>query len=224
MSLFISFVMIALIIFSKRYHYSRVLGVAFLVGTITFYLTFPARNNKILQQSNSGNWTEHLLSVTNLQNNVSNLERMNRYRCAYRMFLDRPFFGFGAGTYPNAFIPFQKPEEMTRISVTNKGPHPPGRGGSAHSEYLRALSESGLPGLLIFLGLILISCKTGIRIFFKSKIFNHRIYALGILFGLLTFFIHGIFNNFLHQGKLAVLFWSLLMVLVNLAQSENKNI
>ena len=60
-------------------------------------------------------------SVGNITTDVSNLERLNRYSCAWRMFQDRPITGFGAGTFPIAFLPYQRQEEMTRISVTTFG-------------------------------------------------------------------------------------------------------
>lgn len=214
-SLFLSSALITWIVFFKRYRVKTV--IASLIGFVVLIMIVSRSVNseqKSLSRSNTGNWLEHISSIANVQNNVSNLERMNRWRCAYRMFLDRPFLGFGAGSFPKAFLPYQKQEEMTRISVTTPGPHPPGRGGSAHSEYLRAMAEMGLPGFLLFLGIVLSTFYTGLRIYFTSAHSSHRIYALGIIFGLSTFFIHGMFNNFLHQGKLAILFWSSLMVLV----------
>ena len=221
-SLVISSVLIGFILFFKRSKIGAVVSLFIIAGSIFYFFNVAISNTKSNPVSNTGNWLEHLASVTNLKNSVSNLERINRYKCAYRMFLDRPIFGFGGGSFQFAFLPYQRKEEMTRISVTTPGPHPPGRGGNAHSQYLRPLAEAGLLGLLLFLGIMLFVYRTGIRIYYKSDQRIHRIYAIGILFGLTTFFIHGLFNNFLHQGKLAVLFWSSLMMLVMIDQNEKK--
>ena len=166
-------------------------------------------------ESKKGGWWDQIVSVANVQTDVSNLERLNRYSCAWRMFKDRPVVGFGAGTYQEAYLPFQRKEEMTRISVTSTGPHPPGRGGGAHSEYLQALSEMGLPGALAWIALVFISIWTGLKIFHSNDTMFNRYLALAILFGLVTFFIHGLFNNFIHHGKVAGLVWSGLAVLVS---------
>lgn len=61
--------------------------------------------------------TQHLSSVTNLQNDASNLERINRWVCAYRMFEAKPYVGYGPGTYQFVYDQFQTPEYMTRIST-----------------------------------------------------------------------------------------------------------
>ncbi len=148
-----------------------------------------------------------ILSIGNLRTDVSNLERLNRYSCAWRMFLDRPITGYGPGTFQIAYLPYQKPEEMTRISVTHTGPHPPGRGGGAHSEYLQALSEMGLPGFLLLAGLLLIGLQRGLCLLRHTKDRIRRMWVLGILFALLTFFVHGLVNNFMHHDKVAVLVW-----------------
>ena len=213
-SFLISLVLIGVVIlfkFSKLWSMLTLVGI---IGVLAIILTVATSNQAAPTSSKPDNWLEHFSSITNFKDNVSNLERINRYRCAYRMFLDRPVIGFGAGTYRVAFLPYQKPEEMTRISVTTAGVHPPGRGGSAHSEYLRALSETGLPGFLILAGMVISVLITGLRIYFKSRHPCHGWYAIGILYGLCTFFVHGLFNNFLEQHKVSVLFWSMLMFLV----------
>lgn len=208
-----SLLVLLAVLLKKNARFASIVVLFFVISSTVFLIQWNKAN--IAQAtSHSGDWFEHIQSIANLENNISNLERLNRYRCAIRMSRDRPITGFGAGTFPIAFIPYQKPEEMTRISVTTPGPHPPGRGGSTHSEYLRALSEMGFPGLLIFLALLCYTYLVGFRIYSQTIHHHDRILALGILFGLTTFFIHGLFNNFLHQGKLSVLFWSSLMCLV----------
>ncbi|MDB4728423.1 O-antigen ligase family protein, partial [Saprospiraceae bacterium] len=189
-----------------------------LLGILTPSLIDTIQQNKI--ESKKGNWQQQISSVGNITTDASNLERLNRYSCAWRMFQDRPITGFGAGTFPTAFLPYQRKEEMTRISVTTVGSQRKGKGGSTHSEYLRALSEMGLLGGMLFLSLLLMSLRSGIRVFWKGNP-SQQILALGLLFGLLTFFIHGLFNNFFHQGKIAILIWSSMAILVNLERRIN---
>jgi len=185
---------------------------------------FLSENHSSQLKTDKFSWTKHLGTITNLKDSDSNLERINRYKCAYRMFLDRPIFGFGSGTYPDAFIPYQKPEEQTIISVHSADRILIGRGGSTHSEYLRALSENGLPGFILFLGMVFFAFNTAIRIYFNSQQSENKIYTIGILFSLSTFYLHGLFNNFLHQGELAVLYWISLAFLVSLDSRTKKEI
>lgn len=135
---------------------------------------------------------------------VSAMERLNRWRCAERMATEKPVFGFGPGTFQFQYLGFQKPEEMTRISLrtplTERSPHTFGRGGGAHSEYLRALSEMGWPGFLLWLMLVLWALWAG---WASASNVAERLAGLALL----TFFAHGLVNDFLHDGRMAALVW-----------------
>lgn len=149
-------------------------------------------------------------SVTNVSTDESNQERVNRWSCAVRMWQDRPGMGFGPGTYESQYPPYQLKAEKTRIS-SNEGDR-----GDAHSEYLTALSEQGLPGLLIFLVLIFTTIHTGMKLVYRSSdVFTRRL-AQAILLGLMTFFVHGVVNSFLDLDEAATLFWGMMALLVAL--------
>lgn len=180
-------------------------GISLLAGALFF--------QKVIPPAKPGQDASLAVRLGYVIRDVSSLERINRYSCAVRMFLDRPWTGFGPGTYQVAYLPYQLAPEMTRISVTHAGPHPPGRGGGAHSEYLQALSETGAPGALAFLALVGAAVWTGITSYRLQRDADKRLLVLGLMFGLLTFFLHGWLNNFLHSGKVAALFWAALAAL-----------
>lgn len=156
----------------------------------------------------SGDLAEHVQSISNISNDQSNLERINRWSCAVRMWEERPLLGFGPGTYQFEYGRFQRSYEKTEIS-TNLGTR-----GTAHSEYLGPLSESGLFGMLSVLIIVITTIITGIRVHMKAKSRFIRIYSLGILIGLVTYYIHGILNNFLDTDKASALFWGFTAILV----------
>lgn len=148
-----------------------------------------------------------------LSADVSSLERWNRYSCAIRMAKDRPWTGFGPGTFQFQYLPYQKPDEMTRLSITEpisrRHPGNYGRGGGAHSEYLQALSETGWPGLICWL-LLAGSCITaGIRLYRRES----KLAWLALTLSLFSFFLHGLVNNFLHDARAAALVWGQMAVL-----------
>lgn len=154
------------------------------------------------------------------QQDVSMLERFNRYACSLRMSEARPLTGFGPGTFQFQYLSFQKPEEMTRISITDPArdirPDQYGRGGGAHSEYFQALAENGWPGLLIWLFLCGITIFTGIQVWLNPEAIQNKDnqwFVLAITLSLFSFFFHAIFNNFLHDGRVALLFWGQIAML-----------
>ncbi|MCF8345955.1 MAG: O-antigen ligase family protein [Bacteroidales bacterium] len=156
----------------------------------------------------SGDLAEHVQSIANISNDQSNLERINRWSCAIRMWKERPLLGFGPGTYQFEYGRFQRSYERTEIS-TNFGVR-----GTAHSEYLGPLSESGVFGLLSFLLVIITTIITGIRVYLNARSKAVRTLSLGVLTGLVTYYIHGVLNNFLDTDKASALFWGLTAMLV----------
>jgi len=152
----------------------------------------------------------HLSSVTNISSDPSNLERLNRWSCAYRMFEDKPHLGFGPGTYTYQYGPYQLPQEMSIISTSS------GNIGGVHSEYLRPLSESGWVGFALYCTFVLLAVYQGFVVFFKARKAEVRLLALAVLLGLVTYFVHGLLNNYSDFDKIAVPLWSFSAILMAL--------
>jgi len=165
-----------------------------------------ARTNDAV--SNDGNISNHYKSVTNITRDASNLERLNRWICAYRMFEERPLTGFGPGTYQFQYAEFQTIDNTTTISTTK------GDRGNAHSEYLSSLSEMGIIGLFSFVGLTLYTIYLGLTLYYARTDKQIRCIVLATILGLFTFFFHGFFNAFLDQDKMTALVFPALAILV----------
>lgn len=168
------------------------------------------------KQSSSKDISKHLKSVSNIKNDASNLERINRWKSAIRMFQDKPFVGFGPGTYRFQYAPYQRSFEQTYVS-TNTGTL-----GNAHSEFLGPLAESGLIGASIYILILAFTIRTGRRVYLRAKSQEIKYLAIGILTGLFTYFFHGFLNNFLDQDKASAPFWSMIAILVALDVYHNE--
>lgn len=160
------------------------------------------------KQDSSTNLGDHVKSISNISTDASNLERLNRWNCALRMFKEKPFFGWGPGTYSFQYAPFQISNEKTIIS-TNQG-----NMGNAHSEYLGPLAEQGILGTLLFLSIIITTLITGFRVVKQTKSPHLRSLALAALLGLFTYYFHGFLNNFLDTDKASAPFWGFTALLV----------
>jgi O-antigen ligase len=179
----------------------------------TLILEKIKRNESV---SNKGGISDHLMSVANVQSDASNLERINRWKCAIRMAKARPVTGFGPGTYQFEYGRFQSRADLTRISTFR------GTNGHAHSEFFNAISETGIPGGIIYLVLLFFVIGYGLRVIYKSEEKQERIIALGALLGLVTFFVHGFFNAFLDSDKIAVLVFGSIAIIVCLDIRQQK--
>jgi len=172
------------------------------------------KENKEISHSN--NVSMHLKSISNVNTDASNKERINRWKCALRMFADKPLLGFGPGTYQFFYGQYQQREDLTRISTFN------GTKGHAHSEYLNYLSETGLPGLLIFLSLLSVVCVKCLVVIKKSGSKEKRNIALFVFTGLITYFIHAFFNGFLEFDKMAMPVFASFAIVVYLSNTPDK--
>ena len=153
------------------------------------------------QDVSSNNISVHFKSVSNIKSDASNAERINRWVSAYRMFEDKPVFGFGPGTYTFKYASYQLYNYHTIISTDF------GNIGNAHSEYLGPLSEQGLLGMLTILAILYVALSTGFKLFYESTQARTRVMALAIMLGLVTYMVHGGMNNYSDGDKIAVLWW-----------------
>ena len=191
------------------------LGAALLLLSWDQLLIALERND----QDSSDDLTEHVESISNVSSDASNLERINRWSCAMSLWSERPFVGWGPGTYQFVYAPHQRSEHRTIISTNNADR------GNAHSEYLGPLAEQGLPGMMIVVGLLLACCHVGFRTF---RVLRYRDpwragWALSIYLGLMTYFIHGVLNNYLDTDKASAPFWGFLAILVAIDLKIRKN-
>ncbi|MCW3085333.1 MAG: hypothetical protein JWP12_2699 [Bacteroidetes bacterium] len=160
------------------------------------------------RQDASQDFDKHIESISNISTDASNLERINRWNAAFRMFHERPVFGWGPGTYSFEYAPFQHAKEKTIIS-TNMGDK-----GNAHSEYIGPLCESGLLGLLTFLAIIVCVLSTGFRLYYTLKDNETKKIVLVLVLGFITYITHGALNDFLDTDKASVPFWGFVAMIV----------
>ena len=158
-------------------------------------------------QDASGNVVENIQSMTNISTDASNLERINRWNSAIRMFKERPLFGWGPGTYQFVYAPFQESKNKTIIS-TNSGDM-----GNAHSEYIGTLAEQGVPGALLVVTIVVVFMYCGLMTYRRAKNRESKILVLAATLALLGYYVHGTLNNFLDTDKLAVPVWSCMAII-----------
>ena len=181
------------------------------VTVLVLFLMFQNRIFMSLEQNSeqsSADFKTHISSMANIKSDASNLERINRWSCAIRMFEDKPIFGYGPGTYMFKYGPYQLNENRTIISTNSAD------GGNAHSEYLGPLSESGVLGMLTFILIIGTVIYTAVHTYMRVTEKRLKSIVLAALVGLITYYVHGFLNNFLDTDKLSVPFWGFTAMIV----------
>jgi putative inorganic carbon (hco3(-)) transporter len=169
-------------------------------------------NNKAV--SNKEELSQQVLSITNVETDVSNKERVNRWKSAIRMGQAKPVFGFGPRTYKFIYGAFQVREDLTYTSTFN------GNKGHAHSDYLSYLAETGYPGFIIHILLYLTILYQSLNTIKKSLSKQNKNIALMALLGIFTYIIHGLFNSFMEEEKMASLVYMSMAMLVYVSEKE----
>ncbi len=186
-----------------------VLGVTLVGGSIYLVnrdqITIALERNR---DESSDDLAKHVSSISNISSDASNLERLNRWNSALRMFEERPWTGWGPGTYMFQYAPFQAAGDRTIISSNFA------TGGNAHSEFLGPLSEQGVPGMLIVIAIIAVTVWTAVRLWLRMPVGTDRRIVGAALFGLITYYVHGTLNNFLDLDKASVPFWGFTAMIV----------
>lgn len=185
-----------------------------LILSLGFIFAWPHLHQYIAKHDavSGDDFVEHATSAINITDDVSNLERLNRWSCAVRVFYDYPLTGVGPANFKFAYADYQLPEETTNISVYD------GSLGGTHSDYLKVLTETGFPGMLIFVAIILIALHNGMALARTQYELKQRMLTIAILAAFVSFLVHVLFNEFLDDVKAAVLFWAIIAYFNTLQQ------
>lgn len=181
-----------------------ILGVIFLGIFWTDLVNVLEKNE---QDSTSQNLGEHVQSITNISTDASNLERINRWNSAIKMFQKKPIFGWGPGTYSFQYAPFQSSEDLTIIS-TNSGDM-----GNAHSEFIGPLAEMGVLGTLTFILIIAMFYYKASILYSRLPRGETRQIVFWVILAFTTYIINGTLNNFLDTDKASVPFWAFIAII-----------
>jgi O-antigen ligase len=184
-----------------------------LVALCATIMIAPFYNDIIYKMSkntevSSTDFLSHVKSMSNIASDDSNMERINRWKCAFRMFLEKPITGYGPGTYMFLYAPFQHSVDKTKIS-TNAADL-----GNAHSEYLGLLADAGLIGSLSFIAILITVLVIGFNLYNRTKDELTKETVLFLLLGLITYYLHAFLNDFLDMDKIASLFWGFIAIIV----------
>lgn len=210
------------VIIKYRIHWTLVFSMLLIAGGVLYSkqeeIQMSLRRNQTDSRTKKTDVEKQLKSMVNVSNDVSNLERINRWSSAFRMIEEKPYLGFGYGTYQHTYFAYQKESEMTPISIRNpQARYVSGTGGTTHSEYLLMSSENGIAAGVIF-ALLLVSALFFTFKNVKKQTQDSYIYyiIIGLGMSVTTYLVHSFFNNFLDTSKICFIFYAMLAALLAL--------
>jgi O-antigen ligase len=136
---------------------AAVAGVLLLVGLLAYdnaYLDFAPDYEKAITHEKF----DDLISATYKMEDISTVERFYRWVAGYYMIQEKPLIGFGPSSFYSNYHSYADRHFITYVSDN------PERSGM-HNYYLMVAVEQGLPGLAIFLLLLVVVLLYGERLF-----------------------------------------------------------
>ncbi len=126
-----------------------------------------------------------------------------------RMLKDRPLFGWGLGTFPTAYPPYQS--FYSNIFVNE-----------AHNDYMQFLVEMGLPGLAVMVWFVVVLFRGAWRKLKGGKLGVNGCLALAGWLGCVGILVHSFFDFNLQVAANAAWFYTLAAMVTAPAVSEPK--
>jgi len=185
-----------------------VVGIAIVAGFSYYFSDEILYKMSRNEQDSSSTFSEQIRSISNINTDASNVERLNRWVAAFGIIEDSPVLGCGPGAYQFVYASYQKGKYKTIIS-TNFGD-----GGNAHSEFIGPCAETGFPGLITVVVMMILILYFGIKTYIKAQDKMTKILSLSATLALISYYIHGVLNNFLDTDKLSLPFWGAFAIIV----------
>lgn len=152
---------------------------------------------------------DNLLEATTKLEDISTMERVYRWVAAVNMIRDKPWLGFGPGTFYFNYKNYTVTSFKTYVSDN------PERSG-IHNYYLMTAVEQGLPGLAFFLALCCFALLYGERVYHRCQEAWQRRMAAAATSSFALIALLMLMNDFVETDKIGSLFFINLAILVNM--------
>lgn len=156
---------------------------------------------------------ENLLEATYKGQDISTMERFYRWIAGIKMGSEKTITGFGPGNFVNFYKSYTVTSFRTYVSDNKEG-------SGIHSYFLMVLSEQGVPGLLIFLGLLSVTLYYGQDLVNQLKGQPERNLILALASSLLIIIAFLTINDLVETDKVGPFFFISLSLIASFSARE----
>ena len=149
---------------------------------------------------------DDLLSATAKGEDISTMERIYRWVAGYQMIREKTWLGFGPGTFYENYKPYTVKSFETYVSDN------PEKSG-IHSYYLMTLVEQGIPGLVVFLILVITVLVYGEGLYHRLDDPVKKRWVLALLMCYVGIAVFQIINDLVETDKIGTFFFLCMAVL-----------
>ncbi len=174
------------------------------------YLEYAPQYEKTITHENFDN----LLEATIKMEDISTMERVNRWVAGAHMVNERPFTGFGPGNFY-----FNYKNYMVSSFVTYVSDNPDKSG--IHNYYLMTLVEQGVIGLLFFLALLFSALIYGENLYHRIENKELKTLVMAAILSLVVIAVTILINDLIEAIKIGGLFFIALAILAREGERQN---
>jgi putative inorganic carbon (HCO3(-)) transporter len=149
-----------------------------------------------------GDTGKRIASSFDVERDVSNLGRIHRWIVAWELFEKEPVHGIGPNAFPEEYHAHKRSSMLfgaiRKTDLAYAG---------IHSEYLTALAEMGIPGLLLLVAMYGLTLYYPFRYAVSAQSEYHKVTGWLVALPLLSYYLHAFINNFMDHGKIAALIY-----------------
>ena len=149
-----------------------------------------------------GDTGKRIASSFDTERDLSNVGRIHRWLVAWELFKQEPIKGIGPNTFAEEYHAMKGSSilfsSIKKLEVAYAG---------IHSEYLTALTEMGIPGLILLISIYGLTLYYPFQYAFSAKDKRNRTIGLLVAVPLLSYYLHAFINNFMDHGKIAALIY-----------------
>jgi O-antigen ligase len=182
-----------------------------LIGLFVAFVTY--RDNWLLfapdyERTITHTRFESLLQATTRLEDISIMERVYRWVAASQMIQDKPYLGFGPGSFYFFYKDYTVSSFKTYVSDN------PERSGM-HNYYLMTAVEQGIPGAILFIGLCFMALLYGQRVYHQCRLAWHKRTVMSALLCFALIVMLMLMNDFVETDKIGSMFFICLALIVN---------
>jgi len=158
---------------------------------------------------------DNLLEATAKGEDISTMERVYRWIAGKHMIEDKPLTGFGPGNFYNFYRSYTVSSFETYVSDN------PEQSG-IHSYYLMTTVEQGIPGLLIFAGLVFAVLLFGQRVYHRTRDPFRKRWVMAVTLGFIVIDSLLLINDMVETDKVGSFFFLFMAMLVRMDLEEQE--
>ncbi len=186
-----------------------------------FYVVGMVRHNNYLDQKPTYEKTithhnfDELLEATTKGRDVSTMERVYRWVAGGQMVGEKPWLGFGPGTFTYFYKTYTVSGFRTYVSDNKEG-------SGIHCYYLMTLVEQGFFGALLFVALIFAVLLKGEAVYHRTTDPARRRMVLAALLTTVTIDTLLLINDLVETDKIGSFFFLCMAIIVNVDLENRK--